>query len=116
MQNTRLNNLVDFLWTRLGLWFANPWRRLSMILISFLFGFLVGQALCTTAGTGQEWILSGMLIIFTEAVNRLIYSGKFPKGKSNQTVDRASWLADVVNSFKIGLVYSMYLEAFKLGS
>lgn len=116
MQNTRLNNLVDFLWTRLGLWFANPWRRLSMVLISFLFGFLVGQALCTIAGTGQKWIVSGMLIIFTEPLSWLIYSGKFPKGKSNQTVDRVSWLADLVNSFKIGLVYSMYLEAFKLGS
>ncbi|NEQ82533.1 MAG: DUF565 domain-containing protein, partial [Moorea sp. SIO2I5] len=29
---------------------------------------------------------------------------------------RVSWLADLVNCFKIGVVYSMYLEAFKLGS
>ena len=54
MQNTRLNNLFDAIARRLGQWFLNPWRRLSLLIISFLFGFFLGTAISTTAGQKAE--------------------------------------------------------------
>jgi len=110
MQNTRLNNLFDAIATRLGQWFLNPWRRLSLLLISFLFGFFLGNAVSTTAG--QEGVLdivvAAFLVLLTEVTSRIFYSPRF--------LERRSLLVDSLNLLKVGLIYSLFLEAFKLGS
>lgn len=110
MQNTRLNNLFDAIATRLGQWFLNPWRRLSLLSISFLFGFFLGDAVSTTAG--QEGVLdivvAAFLVLLTEITSRIFYSRSF--------LERRSLLVDSLNLLKVGLIYSLFLEAFKLGS
>lgn len=110
MQNTRLNNLFDAIATRLGQWFLNPWRRLSLLLISFLFGFFLGNAVSTTAG--QEGVLdivvAAFLVLLTEVTSRIFYSPRF--------LERRSLLVDSLNLLKVGFIYSLFLEAFKLGS
>ncbi len=110
MQNTRLNNLFDAIATRLGQWFLNPWRRLSLLLISFLFGFFLGNAVSTTAG--QEGVLdivvAAFLVLLTEITSRIFYSRSF--------LERRSLLVDSLNLLKVGFIYSLFLEAFKLGS
>ena len=110
MQNTRLNNLFDAIATRLGQWFLNPWRRLSLLLISFLFGFFLGNAVSTTAG--QEGVLdivvAAFLVLLTEITSRIFYSPRF--------LSRRSLLIDSLNLLKVGFIYSLFLEAFKLGS
>jgi Protein of unknown function (DUF565) len=116
MQNTRLNNLVNVILGRLGEWFTNPWRRLSLILISLLLGVFLGTAIPTTAGQAASWdvIAAAILIIVTEAISRLVY------GRSLQQLQtpafRLSLLGEVINALKIGLTYSLFLEAFKMGS
>lgn len=111
MQNTRLNNLVDGAIGQLERWFLNPWRRLSLLVISVLFGIFLGSAIPTTAGQAAAWdiIAAAILIVFTEVVNKLAYG----VGR-----DRAakSLFIDTLNALKIGLVYSMFIEAFKIGS
>ncbi|MCC5607591.1 DUF565 domain-containing protein [Nostoc sp. CHAB 5834] len=110
MQNTRLNNLFDAIATRLGQWFLNPWRRLSLLLISFFFGFFLGNAVSTTAG--QEGVLdivvAAFLVLLTEVTSRIFYSPRF--------LERRSLLIDSLNLLKVGFIYSLFLEAFKLGS
>ncbi|MEH2205003.1 MAG: DUF565 domain-containing protein [Nostoc sp.] len=110
MQNTRLNNLFDAIATRFGQWFLNPWRRLSLLIISFLFGFFLGNAVSTTAG--QEGVLdivvAAFLVLLTEITSRIFYSRSF--------LDRRSLLIDSLNLLKVGFIYSLFLEAFKLGS
>lgn len=110
MQNTRLNSLVDAIGGRLGRWFLNPWRRLSLLVIGLLFGFFLGTAVSTTAGQAADWdiIAAGILVTLTELVNRIYYS-------RNPQARRPLWL-EALNSLKIGLTYSLFLEAFKLGS
>jgi len=110
MQNTRLNNLVDALSGQLGRWFLNPWRRLSLLVISLLFGFFLGTAISTTAGQSAEWdiVVGGILVGSTELVNRIYYSRSSP-------TRRAFWV-EVLNVLKVGLVYSLFIEALKLGS
>ncbi|MCP2732551.1 DUF565 domain-containing protein [Limnofasciculus baicalensis] len=116
MQNTRLNNLVNVILGRLGQWFGNPWRRLSLILISLLLGVFLGTAIPTTTGQAANWdaIAAAILIVITEAISRLVY------GRSMQQLQtspfRFSLIAETINALKIGLSYSLFLEAFKLGS
>jgi len=118
MQNTRLNNLFDFILTQLSRWFANPWRRISVILISLLSGIFLGTAISTTAGQTADWdvVAAGILILFTETVSRLVYGGSRRRTPSPEALSRSSLFSESVNAVKIGLTYSMFLEAFKLGS
>lgn len=110
MQNTRLNSLVDTIVGQLRRWFFNPWRRLSLLLISLLFGFFLGSAVSTTAGQAADWdiIAAAILVTLSEVVDRIYYS-------RNRLTGRSLWV-EVLNALKIGLTYSLFLEAFKLGS
>jgi hypothetical protein len=110
MQNTRLNGLVSAIGGQLGRWFFNPWRRLSLLVISLLFGFFLGTAIATTAGQSAEWdILSaGILVALSEVIDRIYYN-------RNRQAGRALWV-EALNALKIGLTYSLFVDAFKLGS
>jgi hypothetical protein len=107
MQRTRLNTLVDGTGTRIERFFDNPWRRFSLILIGLLFGFFAGAGISTTAGQAAEWDIvgAGLILFFTELVSRFVYAQ-----------NRRSLFVDILNFFKIGVIYSLFLEAFKLGS
>lgn len=110
MQNTRLNGLVDAISGQLRRWFFNPWRRLSILVISLLFGFFLGTAVATTAGQSANWDVIGaaILVALSEVVNRIYY-------RRARNIERSLWL-EALNALKIGLTYSLFLEAFKLGS
>jgi len=109
MQNTRLNNLASGAISQLSNWFLNPWRRVSLIIISLLWGFFFSTAVATTIGqTGRiDIIAAAILLLFTEVVSRITYGRKQKK--------RSLWL-DTLNALKVGLTYGLYVEAFKLGS
>lgn len=110
MQNTRLNNLFDTLIRQLGGWLQNPWRRLSVLIISLLLGNFLGSAISTVSGQQADLdiLVSGILVFITEFISRLAYGG---------SVDvRRSLPVQMLNALKLGLVYSLFVEAFKLGS
>ena len=108
MQNTRINRLIDVLGVRFRGWLSNPWRRISLLLISLLFGTFLGTAISTIAGQSADWdiIAAGLLVLLTELVNWLVYGGR---------VARSFWV-DMLNALKIGVTYNLFVEAFKLGS
>ncbi|MGE5655567.1 MAG: DUF565 domain-containing protein [Actinomycetota bacterium] len=110
MQNTRLNRLFDTIGGQLDQWLQNPWRRISLLLISLLFGTFVGTALSTIAGQAADWdvVAAGVLLLFIEMANRIVY-GRNPR------MTRSLWV-EMLNSFKIGVTYNLFVEAFKLGS
>ena len=110
MQNTRLNTLLDASAGQLRRWFFNPWRRLSLLAISLLLGFFLGSAISTIAGQAADWdiIGAGVLVAWLEVIDRFYYSRIWRS-------QRGLWL-EAVNALKIGLTYSLFLEAFKLGS
>lgn len=110
MQNTRINNLFDAIANSLSRLFLNPWRRLSLLIISFLFGTFLGTAVSTTAGQKAELdiVVAAFLVFLTEVTSRIFYRrGFFAK--------RALWV-ESLNILKVGFIYSLFIEAFKLGS
>lgn len=118
MQNTRLNNLFDAIFDRISRLFSNPWRRISLLAIALLFGIFLGSAIPTTAGqnAGLDITGAGILVLFTEVISWFVYRYNRRPTKLGEGVTRISLLADILNALKIGLMYSLFLEAFKLGS
>jgi Protein of unknown function (DUF565) len=109
MQNTRLSTLFDSIARRSEQWLMNPWRRWSLMIISFLSGFFLGSAVSTTAGQKAELDIgiAAVLVLIVEFVNLLFYRRRIAVG--------SVWV-ESLHILKIGLVYSLFLEAFKLGS
>lgn len=116
MQRTRLNTLIDLAGERLEELFRNPWRRFALDVISLLVGFFMGSAIVTTAGQAAQWdvFAAAMLFTVTELISRFVYTRQ--RNRQPGTPFRRSLLLDILNLFKTGLTYCLFLEAFKLGS
>ncbi|ELS01385.1 Protein of unknown function (DUF565) [Xenococcus sp. PCC 7305] len=114
MQQTRLNELVDTAAGQIELLFNNPWRRISLNIIALLMGFFMGSAIVSSAGQDAVWDITGaaVLLIFAELSSRWIYG----QNKKSSAIIRQSLFLDILNKFKIGITYSLFLEAFKLNS
>lgn len=117
MQNTRLNSLVDVLLERTSRWLQNPWRRTSTLIISLLFGNFLATVIATTTGQTAEIdvLVSMLLVVLVELINWLVYRYR-PKTDLPSSPARR-WLGtEMLNALKMGLVYGLFVEAFKLGS
>lgn len=112
MQRTRLSTLLDTTGNRFAQLTDNPWRRISLGVISLFFGFFIGAAISTVAG--QKGILdivgAAILVLLSEVISHLFYRRPSVRG-----MQRPLWI-ELLNIFKIGIIYSLFLEAFKLGS
>jgi hypothetical protein len=110
MQNTRLNGLLGAIALQWRRWFLNPWRRLSLLVITLLFGFFLGAAISLSAGQRgiSDILAAGLVVLFTELVDRIYYS-------RSQRLERALWV-ETLNALKVGVTYSLFVDAFKLGS
>jgi hypothetical protein len=87
-------------------------------IIGFLSGFLFSSVLDTTLGEFQEWAIVGSAIIVAslELLNKIFYYLYFkiqPKFKRKYEVLD---LLNILNFLKIGLIYGLIVDAFKLGS
>ena len=77
----------------------------------------MGSAIVTTAGQDAVWDIpaAAILFSFTELTSRFVY-GRRNRQKEADRPARRSLSVDVLNLFKVGITYSLFLEAFKLGS
>ena len=109
MQRTRINTIITSSQIKIKESLNNPWRKISLSLISLFFGVFIGQALSTTAGQAGMWDVtsSALILLFTEGVSRYVY-----RANSSNTYFRAT----ILNLFKIGITFTLFLDAFKVGS
>ncbi|MBT9313821.1 DUF565 domain-containing protein [Leptothoe spongobia] len=110
MQRTRLSTLVEQAGQRFSQWIFNPWRRISLAVISLLFGNFFATAIAATAGQTAEIdiLISAILVAMVELISWLYHRSR--------TRDQRTVLPEILNSFKLGMVYGLFVEAFKLGS
>lgn len=144
MQRTRLNTLFDQTSLRFRQWVFNPWRRLALITISLLFGNFFATAISATAGQAAKLdvTIAAMLVILVELISWTYYRFRpgrreirlaqddsptvipslnapdiiVPSGVDAGPVRSRSTLMESLNAFKLGLIYGLFVEAFKLGS
>ncbi|MEB3291492.1 MAG: DUF565 domain-containing protein [Leptolyngbya sp.] len=117
MQRTRLSLLFDELGDQISLWLINPWRRVSLVIISLLGGYFAAVALSAIAGQAaiQDVTVSIFLVLGAEVVSWLVYSRRWREPALVRKVPKPLWL-DCLNSIKLGGLYALIVEAFKLGS
>jgi membrane protease YdiL (CAAX protease family) len=113
MQNTRLNTLIDRLVKQLTNWAQNPWRRISLIIICLLLGNFLASAIVTTMGQLAELDITVSLVMV--AIVELISWLRYSKIGRNESGQRSLWIV-MLDSLKLGVMYGLFLEAFKLGS
>jgi len=87
-------------------------------IISFLGGFLVSSIIDTSLGEFSEWAIVGSSIVVAtiEVFNKFYYSLKKKLPASILKKRYLIFLLDSLNYFKIGIVYGLIVDAFKLGS
>ncbi|HEY9660867.1 MAG TPA: DUF565 domain-containing protein [Allocoleopsis sp.] len=123
MQNTRLSTLVDRSLRQFSRWFRNPWRRLSAITIALLLGNFLATTISTVSGQRAELdvTISALLVLFCEAVSWVVYRGDVARearqqAQQNESAAARPLLIEGLNGLKLGLMYGLFVEAFKLGS
>lgn len=116
MQRTRLSTLLDSIGGQFNLWLVNPWRKLSILIISLLLGKSFGVVVTAFAGQAaqQDVFVSAVLVLTAEIISRLVYG--YRVANPDSTVSSRPFIYDMLNLFKIGTMYALAVEAFKLGS
>nr|YP_009293671.1 hypothetical protein Rhodyp_075 [Rhodymenia pseudopalmata]AOM64353.1 hypothetical protein Rhodyp_075 [Rhodymenia pseudopalmata] len=81
---------------------------LSLRLISLYLGFFISTILSTITAQTGDWniIASSIIVTANEVLSRFIYNRNNSK----------SWIINAINSVKIGIIYGLFVDAFKLGS
>lgn len=87
-------------------------------LISFFSGFLTSSIVDTSLGEFSEWAIVGSSLVVAniEAFNNFYYS--LIRKNRNAVISQSYIfvLLDSLNYFKIGIIYGLIVDAFKLGS
>ncbi len=81
----------------------------NISILSLMLGFFFANILSTTPAQTGEWnIMSGSIIVtFNEVINKLIYKKKYTE---------KFLILNLINNVKIGIIYGLFVDAFKLGS
>ena len=106
LQSTRLQTNVGAALQRLDHWARNPWRRLSLLALAGLIGFVFGSAITSVAGAlGQLDPVAALLVVLgTEFTIRRRRSSEPLLKLPQQLLDFG----------RIGFLYGLFLEGFKL--
>mgnify|MGYP001162578922 CR=1 FL=1 len=87
-------------------------------LISFFSGFLVSSIIDTSLGEFSEWAIVGSALVVAniESFNNFYYH--FINKNQNALIRKGYIfiLLNILNYFKIGVIYGLIVDAFKLGS
>lgn len=98
---------------RLAIW-------ISLNFISILLGFFLSINISTILGQTGDWgfLSSGLLTASLEVCSRWIYQARKRTKKNLKTTlsKRGYRILIFFNNLKIGVLYGLFVEAFKLGS
>lgn len=115
MQNTRFSTLIDRSLGGLVGFLRNPWRRISVLIISLLGGNFLATVISTVAGQQADLdvLIAFFLVCLSEVVSWLVHRSS--RQRPSADVPR-SLLLEILNGMKLGITYGLFVEAFKLGS
>lgn len=110
LQRTRFNRAIERLGAQLLGNLRGNWRHRSSVLLALLLGFYAGSnvtayVLLLIPG-GRPMVVLAMVLL-VELVVRL-------RGRLVRATPGLGWV--VVDNLRIGMVYAVVLEAFKLGT
>jgi hypothetical protein len=107
-QNTRFQTRIAEAGSRLGDWTLNPWRKLSLLLLTFLLSFLIGVGLGTITGSLDLMDLVGAVICVMVLELSVRARGVLRRGEGRRLP------LHLLDMARMGLLYGLLLEGFKL--
>jgi hypothetical protein len=111
--STRLGRLVAARRRELQRRWNTVRRNFPAKIFLLLFGFFFANALATILGQTGDWdvIAAGILVAIIEAIGQLMYNRvpAFLGSRGKATIE-------LVNYWKIGFTFALFVDAFKVGS
>ena len=101
-------NIVNII-SRLDLWVANPWRKYSLLIIIFFFAFSFGSSIGMI--NGALALMDPVGAFFT--VILIEFFVRFRRSEI-KTKEARSISRSIMDSFRMGFVYGLFMEGFKL--
>ena len=108
LQATNLHLHLGKAIERLELWGNNPWRRYSLFMIFLLTGFLLGSSIGTINGVLA--LMDPIGALFTVLI--IEFMVRIRRGWSNLKL--GSLMLNLSDMMRIGLLYGLFMEGFKL--
>ncbi|QBE67989.1 hypothetical protein SynWH8101_0379 [Synechococcus sp. WH 8101] len=108
LQSTRLQTRLGEWTTRLSEWAQNPWRRSSLLLIVLMTGFFLGNAIGSITGA------NGLMDPIAALVTVVIWEVMVRLRRSWRPNLRGVLGVQMLDMARIGLLYGLLLEGFKL--
>ncbi len=107
-QSTGLNkNFGNFI-KNLEIWSGNPWRKYSLLLIIFLASFALGSSVGMINGVLA--LMDPIGAFFTVSILEVMVRIRQSWPRNN----RSSIALKILDSSRIGLIYGLFMEGFKL--
>ena len=108
-QKTSFESLIQNIFYFISRSLIGPWKKRSIGLISLLVGYFLGSNLTVyyLEKTGQRVIISLCIVLIIELIVRL-RSIIIDNTKGIQII--------IIDNLRLGFLYSIVIEAFKLGS
>jgi hypothetical protein len=109
LQRTRFDGLQRRLGGQLLGGFRGSWRRRSLVVLALLLGFYAGENITALwlERVGQRPVVVLLLVVLLELVVRL---------RTRLVGERPGLGWILIDNLRLGVVYAVVLEAFKLGS
>jgi len=87
-------------------------------LISLFSGFLFSSVIDTSLGEFNEWAIVGasLIVATIESFNKFYYFIVKQTQKKYSENRNTLGLFDSLNNFKVGIIYGLIVDGFKLGS
>nr|YP_007878302.1 conserved hypothetical plastid protein [Calliarthron tuberculosum]AGA63913.1 conserved hypothetical plastid protein [Calliarthron tuberculosum] len=107
---------INFIVTSINYFINYKLNHLSLQLLSLLLGFFISTALSTIPAQTGDWGIIAAAIIVTnqEIVSKIIYQTKINSYYKSILIVKI--LLKYCNNIKIGILYGLFVDAFKLGS
>jgi len=87
-------------------------------LLSFFLGFLFSSLLDTTISEFREWsiVSAGFIVAFIEFLNKIYFYIYSKISNLNLKKTKMMLFVNLINYLKMGLIYGLIVDSFKLGS
>nr|YP_009243896.1 hypothetical protein Sdur_086 [Sporolithon durum]AMK96138.1 hypothetical protein Sdur_086 [Sporolithon durum] len=92
-------------------------NRLSIQLLEIFLGFFISTILSTIPAQTGDWgiIAAAILVTIQEITSKIVYQSQSCSQNKNNT-SLAKQIIKCSNNIKIGILYGLFVDAFKLGS
>ena len=95
---------------------ANQFNLISIQLLNMLLGFFIATALSTIQAQTGDWsiVVAAIIVTNQELISKMVY--QIPYLKDTESKNTMRKFLKYCNSLKIGIIYGLFIDAFKLGS